>query len=296
MRGKRVTAMRRTGKYTTKRRGTAETGSGMARLTVCAVIVVLVIAASLLFPGKISAFTRNISDLVGVNADFSEAFASVGRAVSGENDVGQSLQDAFQAVFAPSEIRDMDSGNMRKSSEPDAQSVGLSAAAVDTQKEKTEEQTQEIADLSGLYTMQSLPENASLEQRNLGFPCTTPVIGVLSSPFGWREHPTEGGTKFHYGIDLAAEKGSEIVAFADGEVFAVGESSTLGKYLIVTHAGGYRTLYAHCSEIVVKSGSVRMGDLIARVGESGSATGAHLHFELQDGTLYLNPIYYVALG
>ena len=144
--------------------------------------------------------------------------------------------------------------------------------------------------------MQSLPENASLEQRNLGFACTTPVAGVLSSAFGWREHPTQGGTKFHYGIDLAAEMGSEIVAFADGEVFAVGESSTLGKYIILVHAGGYKTLYAHCSDILVKSGGVMMGEAIARVGESGSVTGAHLHFELQDGTLYLNPIYYIALG
>lgn len=296
MRGKRVTAMRRTGKYTAKRRGAAEPGGGMAWLTVCGIIAVLIIAAKLLFPDKISAFTQNISDLIGVNADFSEAFASIGRAVSGEDDVGQSLQDAFHAVFAPSEIRDMESGGMQENSEPDTQSVSLSAAAMDTQKEKPEEQTQEPADLSGLYMMQSIPENASLEQRILGFSCTTPVAGVLSSPFGWREHPTEGGTKFHYGIDLAAETGSEIVAFADGEVFAVGESSTLGKYLIVTHAGGYRTLYAHCSEIVIKSGSVKMGELIARVGESGSATGAHLHFELQDGTLYLNPIYYVALG
>ncbi len=301
MRGKRVAAMRRTGKYLTrKRRAAAGQNRAGVRLVVCGIIFVLIAAVKLLFPNEVGVLVESISQIVGRNADFAGAFASVGRAVSGEGDAGKSLQDAFQAVFGPSEIRtenNAESGDAQSMPESDVQSASLSA--IHTQESVPEEGLQEIpefSDLSGVYSMQSLPENASLEQRNLGFPCTTPVVGVLSSAFGWREHPTEGGTRFHYGIDLAAEDGSEIAAFADGEVFAVGESSTLGKYIILTHPEGYRTLYAHCSEVVVKSGNVRMGEIIALVGESGNVTGAHLHFELQDGSLYLNPIYYVAVG
>jgi len=147
-----------------------------------------------------------------------------------------------------------------------------------------------------LYTMAAMPENASLEQRNLGFPHCTPVLGHLTSTFGWREHPVEGGSKFHYGVDLAANTGTDVLAFAAGEVYASGESSTLGNYIMLQHEGGYITLYAHCSRITASSGSVAMGEKIAEVGDTGLVTGPHLHFELHDGALYLNPIYYVEVG
>ena len=77
---------------------------------------------------------------------------------------------------------------------------------------------------------------------------------------------------------------------------AVGESSSYGKYCIVTHEKGFRTLYAHCSRITVSSGAaVRGGGKIAEVGETGMATGPHLHFELQQEETYLNPVYYLDL-
>lgn len=322
MNGKRVGTMRKTTKRYEQRRPrtdtTEQTSSG--RLLVCGMALVLLVVLKLLFPQQVSAFLQDASRFIGRDANFSEAFSAVGRAVSGEGTVGRSLQDAFLAVFGSSEVeveREAEDDVPAVSQQTEPQSLSATTTLLTTQGQGAPQEdsaTQDTTDTpttpdtqdtqtteedtvepSSTYTMQSLPDNASLEQRNLGFPCTTPVQGVLSSPFGWREHPTLGGTRFHYGIDLAAEKGCEIVAFADGTVFAVGESSTLGKYIILSHSGGYRTLYAHCSEIVAKSGSVCMGDLIARVGDSGSATGAHLHFELQDGALYLNPIYYVAI-
>ena len=298
MNGTRIAAKRRTGRYKVRRQAASVENRWAMRLLVCALVFGLILLCKTRFPTEVEAFAQGISRFVGRNADFTEAFASVGRAVSGEDDVGQSLLDAFRAVFGPSEIRTEKTGEHVDDlmlSDPEAQAVNLSAVVGST-SEKVTENAEEFLDLSGGYAMQSLPENASLEQRNLGFPCTSPINGVLTSAFGWREHPTQGGTKFHYGVDLAAETGCEIVAFADGEVFAVGQSSTLGKYIILVHAGGYRTLYAHCSEILVRNGSVVMGEVIACVGESGSVTGAHLHFELQDGALYLNPIYYIALG
>ena len=75
----------------------------------------------------------------------------------------------------------------------------------------------------------------------------------------------------------------------------MGESSSYGKYCIVTHSGGYTTLYAHCSRITASSGAeVARGEKIAEVGETGMATGPHLHFELHQNGAYLNPIYYVS--
>ena len=135
-----------------------------------------------------------------------------------------------------------------------------------------------------------------MEQAILGFDYCTPVQGTLTSDFGYREHPTEGEERFHYGVDLAADEGAAIAAFADGTVYATGESSSLGRYIMLQHEGGYITLYAHCSKVTATGGQVSMGDKIAEVGSTGLATGPHLHFELHDGSLYLNPIFYVELG
>lgn len=105
----------------------------------------------------------------------------------------------------------------------------------------------------------------------------------------------EGEEKFHYGLDIAADTGTAIGCFADGVVTAVGESSSYGKYVMVSHGEDYSTLYAHCSRITVTSGTaVKEGEKIAEVGETGIATGPHLHFEIHKGETYLNPIYYVA--
>ena len=134
-----------------------------------------------------------------------------------------------------------------------------------------------------------------MSQAILDFRYCTPLQGTLSSKFGYREHPVQGDERFHYGIDIAADSGSEVDCFADGTVSAVGESSSYGKYVTVAHGDAYSTLYAHCSKITVSSGaSVKRGQKIAEVGETGIATGPHLHFEMHHGSDYLNPVYYVS--
>ena len=120
-----------------------------------------------------------------------------------------------------------------------------------------------------------------------------PTDGTLSSTFGSRLSPTTGQPGFHYGIDLAAGEGASIRAFADGTVRETGESS-YGKYLIVDHADGFSTLYAHCSSISAAVGDhVKCGAEIARVGQTGNATGPHLHLELWRDSAALDPSAYL---
>ncbi|MFQ9290216.1 MAG: M23 family metallopeptidase [Oscillospiraceae bacterium] len=126
-----------------------------------------------------------------------------------------------------------------------------------------------------------------LTQQVLGFAYAAPVQGTVTDGFGWRENT------FHYGTDIAADAGTVISSFADGTVTAVGDSSQLGNYVTVSHAGAFTTLYAHCSRITASSGQqVALGDPIAEVGETGNATGPHLHFAIQKDTVYLDPAYY----
>ncbi len=140
-----------------------------------------------------------------------------------------------------------------------------------------------------------LPEHCSNDFFYLGERETVhPVVSVVSSEFGMRIGPLTGISELHRGLDLAAVSGTEIVAWSDGVVEAVGETSEVGLYVRLNHGDEVKTFYAHCSEILVEEGQiVSAGEKIALVGETGKVTGAHLHFELSWDGLYLNPALYL---
>lgn len=120
-----------------------------------------------------------------------------------------------------------------------------------------------------------------------------PTAGTLTSGFGSRLSPVTGQPGFHYGLDLAADEGTPITAFADGTVRETGESG-YGLYVILDHADGFSTLYAHCSSISAKVGdTVTCGQEIAKVGQTGNATGPHLHLELWHSGAALDPSAYL---
>ena len=143
------------------------------------------------------------------------------------------------------------------------------------------------------YAEYAVPTNVSYECPVLPFEYVSPVSGIKSSGFGYRLHPIENKVKYHYGTDFAANTGTAITAFADGVIVAAGDSDSYGKYIIIDHGDGYSTLYAHCSELCMGCGNVSKGDVIAKVGSTGAATGPHLHFELMCNDTYLNPEFYL---
>ncbi|MDO4815442.1 MAG: M23 family metallopeptidase [Bacillota bacterium] len=161
-------------------------------------------------------------------------------------------------------------------------------------KEKEEsDKVATFASSQAQYSGAVIPKNVFLEIPDLGFEYSSPVDGVKSSGFGYRIHPISGELKFHYGTDFAANTGTPVKAFADGTIVAAGNSDSYGKYLIIDHGNGYTSLYAHCSELCVGCGGVKRGDTIALVGETGLATGPHLHFEIMHDEYYLNPEFYL---
>jgi murein DD-endopeptidase MepM/ murein hydrolase activator NlpD len=105
----------------------------------------------------------------------------------------------------------------------------------------------------------------------------------ITSGFGWRRDPMTGETRFHKGIDLRAAYGQDVVAAADGRVASSGEEGSYGTSVVLEHADGTRTRYAHLSVALVHEGdTVRAGQALGRAGSSGRATGPHLHFEVLD--------------
>ena len=123
------------------------------------------------------------------------------------------------------------------------------------------------------------------------FDYTLPVTGTITSDFGYRNHPVDGENKFHYGVDIAAAEGTQIHAFADGTVIYAGVGEINGNYIKIRHADGYVSLYAHMSEICVEWGqTVKKGDLVGKVGQTGVATGPHLHLQLYHEGLLFDPV------
>lgn len=124
-----------------------------------------------------------------------------------------------------------------------------------------------------------------------------PLLGKyrFSSAYGMRLHPLFKKWKFHNGVDLAARKGTLIIAPAAGKIIFAGWKAYSGRTVMIEHISGYTSIYCHCSKISVKKGQmVVKGQKLAAVGRTGSATGSHLHFSIKKGNKYCNPVKTIA--
>lgn len=258
-------------KYVPRRAGAERTGESavshrermrLVRLLAASAILLAAVVLKLAAPGFIAAARKTIDETFCRDISIREVVSAFGYLAGGEGKADERWEQLYEAVFAPKD--------------------GVDVVA-------------EMASASlPCYSAGNTPARAQLTQTVLGYDYKTPVAGTLSSAFGLRTSPVLASEEFHYGLDLAAEEGTAVNAFADGTVRCFGESSSYGKYLIIDHPNDTATLYAHLSRTDVKAGdTVSAGQTVAAVGHTGNATGPHLHFELQKEGQYLNPIYYV---
>lgn len=120
----------------------------------------------------------------------------------------------------------------------------------------------------------------------------------FSSPFGPRFHPIHQEERMHTGVDLVMDEGTPVYATGDGVVHTVKyEPTGYGRQAVIDHGFGYKTRYAHMSEITVEVGKpVKRGDCIGLSGNTGSSTGAHLHYEVLYKDSHVNPANYFDLS
>jgi murein DD-endopeptidase MepM/ murein hydrolase activator NlpD len=119
-----------------------------------------------------------------------------------------------------------------------------------------------------------------------------PGSRIITSRFGMRRDPFTGVMQFHNGVDFKANTGTPIMASLDGVVSVVAQNWLYGKYIIMSHSNGYKTLYAHLNSFNVKQGDrVTRGRKIGEVGNTGQSTGPHLHFGIYDRNgRHINPL------
>jgi murein DD-endopeptidase MepM/ murein hydrolase activator NlpD len=144
-----------------------------------------------------------------------------------------------------------------------------------------------------LTVLEDLLLNSKLrgEVRPEGRPVTQ---GYISSVFGSRTDPFTGRRAFHKGVDFAGREGAEVVAVASGVVIWSGQRYGYGELVEVNHGNGYVTRYAHNADNLVAVGdTVRRGQVIARMGDTGRATGPNLHFEVLLNDKPVDPLTYI---
>ena len=293
----------------------------LVQLCVCTALFLVVFLGRGVFPEKLEAVRQDLLEVLQTDTDFTAAFANLGRAIENKEPVVDTLEGLWVDVFAGGQpAAQVFAGPKEHApayyqemafllSDPDTEEIlarrfaAVPALAVQptdqvppapAQPEPTPEAVLP-PEPQPVYTGPALPDNATMDRLPLGLDATAaPVMAPVSSSYGWREHPIEGGEKFHAGADLAAPYGDPIGAFADGVVDYIGESPAYGQYLQIKHDGGVTSFYAHCSKLCVQPGqTVKMGEKVAEVGDTGEATGAHLHFELKLNGELLNPLYYI---
>jgi len=144
-----------------------------------------------------------------------------------------------------------------------------------------------IGMMSFINTGNNTPNMNPIQEKDL--------IKVASS-YGMRVHPITKESKMHNGVDLIAKLGTPIMTTADGTVISVEHSTTgYGNKVIIDHGNNLKTLYAQLNEIKVEVGQkVKQHDIIGTVGSSGTSTGPHLHYEVLQNDIPINPNPYLS--
>ena len=276
------------------------------KLLASAALFLLLTALKLFLPEQSAAARQRVRAAVSRDYDYQEAFAQLGSRITGGGEVTAgglthsrpSARVANLRLPTPDALRDARLAPLPRGTSGDiaaARSAAQSTPAAQPEPEALPAAVAAFLQSQEPYADEAVPVNVSYEMPDLPFAFQSPVTGMTSSGFGFRLHPLLDAVKFHYGTDFAAWSGTDILCFADGTVAMTGWDKGYGNYIMVDHAGGWRTLYAHCQTVYVTGGdAVTMGQKLGLVGDTGEVTGPHLHFELTCGGIYYNPEFYLA--
>jgi len=261
----------------------AKTQRRAGRLIACAVIFLMAVFMRLLFPGAFAV----VGDAVTTAVDYRAALSILGEGISGEREfisaVGEAVTRAFRGAQDEPETGEYDADET-------VPAFGESYEAIDTWLDLDDEQTPDFAnaviaafmDGRESFSYHNIPAGTTFEMPPLSIATTLPVMGEVVEPFG----PSRGGA-FNHGVDISADEGTPVTAFADGEVIADGESAILDNFVIISHNGA-ETRYYRLGEVTVSTGqAVNMGDTIAKAGDTEA-----VRFELRIGGVAVNPEHY----
>jgi murein DD-endopeptidase MepM/ murein hydrolase activator NlpD len=201
----------------------------------------------------------------------------------------QKLKDRFMEMATPSAVKSQIPGGNAKGGplklvSPKKINDGDLITALDESLQDVSSFKKSVEEINALWAKQLAWLNT--------LPTGTPVKGSynLSSGYGLRIDPFTQAMAKHEGLDFAAPVGTPIIASANGVISRAGWDSQYGNVVEINHAEGFKTRYAHASQLLVRVGqTVKKGDLIAKVGNTGRSSGPHLHYEVIRAGAHINP-------
>ena len=123
---------------------------------------------------------------------------------------------------------------------------------------------------------------------------TIPANGIITGRFGTKRFYNEKVGKPHNGLDIGAEKGTKIMAPSGGKIILTGHYYYNGKFILLDHGMGLKSIFIHLDEVLVKKGQlVSKGELIGKIGNTGKSSGPHLHWSLMLNKTYVDPEYFL---
>lgn len=219
--------------------------------------------------------------------------ASIANAQSEIADTNSELEKQEQIIeaellrIAQEQMRREEEERKRKKEEERKRQEALKA-------QQAQQAQQNNTDDSSADNAETDTENDNKTGNSGGFIWPLAVGGKVTSEFGKRNSPTAGASSNHQGIDISAPSGTAIYAAQAGTVVTASYSSGAGNYVMISHGNGVFTVYMHASSLCVSKGdTVKQGQVIAKVGSTGIATGAHLHFGVSVNGTYVNPRNYI---
>lgn len=299
----------------------------LLQLGICLAIFLVLFVGNSFFPSHLEKLRDTLQETLHETTNFQEVFSRLGESVAKKVPAGELIGDLWVEVFGsgkPAEAAGTLPPLLATNTPPHSTGFNGYTPTIAVDKVTAEEflsrlQTPAVSAVipppaatvppiadepvptpspqptSRPYHGPPLPKRVSMEYRDLGLNETTvPVMGSLTSNYGYRNHPKSGKNEFHYGADIGADTGTEIDAFASGTVDFIGQSPAYGMYIQLRHPGGVTSFYAHCSRLCKNQGDkVSMGEKIAEVGATGDATGPHLHLEIRRDGIFYDPTYYL---
>ncbi len=209
---------------------------------------------------------------------------------------GQIAEEQRKRRVLLASVREEKAGYLAQIKELEASAKDLQGliARLQTEEERQRRAARSVPRRDGKEESPDIREDGRFERLRGKLPW--PAIGSLASTFGRQEHPRFRTVTFNRGIEITAPEGRDIAAVADGTALYADWFKGYGRLIILDHGGGYFTLYAHASELLVRAGdAVAKGQVIGRVGDTGSLEGPQLYFELrhkgkpQDPLAWLQP-------
>ena len=148
-------------------------------------------------------------------------------------------------------------------------------------------ESEDTGESEKLSEEEQMKKDAEEIKANINF--IKPLTGVITSVFGWRNPKSSTVSKYHTGIDIAANQGTDIISATNGKVKLASSKGAYGNHLKI-EIGDVTLIYAHCLSLEVKEGDeIKQGQVIAKVGSTGNSTGPHLHFEIRKEDRYVDP-------